>query len=185
MIVSYIPLYLYLFKQTIKLMFPQQTYWYNSVTPDKLTLSGRIFDFAVRIHNMKYSYDNSITYLETRETGKVYNYENIYNIMFDNISIKITLCESFHSCSTKPLNHPSIRGTSIITLKYNIDESSLNDETKSKLFKFNNTLDTYIHKNVKTLQQNYDTQYFWENPSYYESDGNEPVSETIACRQIL
>lgn len=165
-------------------MFPQK-YWYNSIKPDKLKSTERVFVLATRIHNIKYICTNSITHLETQERGKVYHYENEYDVKIRNTILKITLRESFHSCSMKPLNHPSIRGTSIITVKYNFNESTLNDDIKTRWTKFSNTLDKYIHANVETLQREYDAQHYWEHPSYYESDGSEPVPEAIASRQIL
>ena len=158
------------------------SYWYNSIKPDKLTTTNLLFDYVTHIYNIKYEYINRVVYVETQESGKVYNYENEYIIHIKNVDVKMMVCESFHSYSKNTLDDPKIRGLNYIDVKFVYTE--IDDDTKSMLFRFSNTLDDCMKPRIDAFQREYDARYYWENPSYYESDGTEPVPETIANRSI-
>ena len=168
-------------------MFEQNRYWYNTAYPDKLKYTERVFNFVSRLHHLKYEHINSMIYVDTQDKGKVYHFENEYNLYVDdnNTYVKVILCESFHSYSMFPLEHHSIRGISFIHMKYEIDELKMDDDCKNTLTKFCDKFDERMNAIVESFQREYDSQHFWENPSYSESDGSEPVSESIAHRQIL
>lgn len=162
-----------------------QQYWYNSIKPDKLMTVDLFISYVSCIYNVKYEYTNCVVYLETQESGKVYNYENEYIIHIKNVNLKMMVCESFYSYSMNTLDDPKIRGLNTIQLKFIYNENEINDDIKLVLFNFSNKLNNCVKSRIDAFQQEYDTKYYWENPSYYESDGTEPVPETIANRTII
>jgi hypothetical protein len=125
-------------------------------------------------------------YVDKQETGKVYHYVNEYNLYIDNnhTFVKVVLCESFYSYSMLPLDHHTIRGTSFITIKYEIDEYLINDNCKNVLTTFCNMFDERMKSGVESFQRDYAAEYYWENPSYYESDGTVTLSDTVANRHL-
>jgi hypothetical protein len=165
-------------------MYPQynSNYWYNTTTPDRLKCIEREFDFATTLCCVKYRHINSMVYAKTKEKGKVYIFENEYNLYVGTHRVKLILRETFHSYSMMSLDHPDIRGISFIDIKYEFGD--MEDDCKNIFINFSKLFDELVNGWVDSSQRKYDTEYYWENPSHHESDGTYPIPDDIANRRI-
>lgn len=160
----------------------QTNYWNNAITPNRLKHAQSVLEFTSRTYKVKLEHINNIVFVESEDKGNVYNYVNEYKIVFGKTPVKIVLTETFHSYSTKPLDDIQIRGISYTNINYEIADTLNNVE--QKLILFSETFHTHMTPIIDQFQREYSEIHYWENPSYYESDGSEPVPESISLRPI-